>query len=173
MTMGRVSDLSNVSRRGFLIGTVSGALVLSARLPQALAQTKLYGGDAMPGGLKDDPRIFLSIAEDGNVRLLCNRAEMGQGVRTSWAMVVADELEAELDRFIVDQAAGDQARYGNQKTDGSRSMRHHFMPLRRIGAAARQMLEAEAAARWNVPVADVVAERHEVTPAKWPPLSLW
>jgi isoquinoline 1-oxidoreductase beta subunit len=153
----------NVSRRAVLLGLAAGTFVLSAPISRgALAQQPKYGGDAMPGGLKDDPRIFLSIADDGSVTLLCNRAEMGQGVRTSWAMVVADELEADLDRFTVLQAPGDESRFGNQNTDGSRSMRHHFAPLRRIGAAARQMLEGAAADSWSVPVAEVTAVNHEV-----------
>lgn len=161
--MAQTAEFANVSRRAVLYGLSAGGLALAIRLPSpAFAQARAYGGAAMSGGLKDDPRIFLSIAEDGGVTLLCNRAEMGQGVRTSWAMVVADELEADLGRFTVLQAPGDEALYGNQNTDGSRSMRHHFMPLRRIGAAARQMLEAEAAGRWNVPASEVRAENHEI-----------
>jgi isoquinoline 1-oxidoreductase beta subunit len=153
----------NVSRRKLLLGAAAGTFILAIRIPApTLAQEKKYGGDAMPGGLKDDPRIFLSIADDGTVNLLCNRAEMGQGVRTSWAIVVADELEADLARVKVLQAAGDQARYGNQNTDGSRSMRHHFQPLRRMAAAARRMLEEEAASRWGVPLSEVKADNHEV-----------
>ncbi|UOK73379.1 xanthine dehydrogenase family protein molybdopterin-binding subunit [Ancylobacter polymorphus] len=159
---GGSSGLANVSRRAFVLGLTAGALVLTARLSPASAQEKAYGGDAMPGGLKEDPRIFLAIQADGTVELLCPRAEMGQGVRTSWAMVVADELEGDFARFQVRQAPGDQARFGNQNTDGSRSMRHHFGPLRRIGAAARHMLQDEAAARWSVPVSEVHAEHHEV-----------
>ena len=156
-------ELTNVSRRTFLRGIAAGTFVLAVRMsPSAFAQDKKYGGEAMSGGLKDDPRIFLSIADDGTVSLLCNRAEMGQGVRTSWAMVAADELEADLARVKVLQASGDEARFGNQNTDGSRSMRHHFDPLRRIGAAARQMLEQEAAQRWRVPVSEVKADNHRV-----------
>jgi isoquinoline 1-oxidoreductase beta subunit len=156
-------ELTNVSRRTFLRGIAAGTFVLAVRMsPSAFAQDKKCGGEAMSGGLKDDPRIFLSIADDGTVSLLCNRAEMGQGVRTSWALVVADELEADLARVKVLQASGDEARFGNQNTDGSRSMRHHFDPLRRIGAAARQMLEQEAAQRWRVPVSEVKADNHRV-----------
>jgi isoquinoline 1-oxidoreductase beta subunit len=152
----------NVSRRALLLGFAASSLVLASG-PQALAaEEKKYGGEGMAGGLKDDPRIFLSIAENGAVTLLCNRAEMGQGVRTSFAMVVADELEADLTRFIVLQAPGDEERFGSQDTDGSRSMRHHFPALRHIGAAAKAMLEAEAAARWNVPAAEVHAALHKV-----------
>src|SRR5690606_38096407 len=55
--------------------------------------------------------------------------------------------------------------YGNQNTDGSRSMRHHFQALRRIGAAARTMLEQEAASRWDVPADEVRASGHQVTHA--------
>jgi isoquinoline 1-oxidoreductase beta subunit len=87
---------------------------------------------------------------------------MGQGVRTGMPMIVADELEADWARVRVVQATGDEARYGNQDTDGSRSTRHFFMPMRRCGAAARQMLEAAAAARWKVPVGEVQAKNSEV-----------
>ncbi|ENO78835.1 xanthine dehydrogenase family protein molybdopterin-binding subunit [Thauera sp. 63] len=152
----------NLGRRGFLRGLAAGSFVLAIGIRPARAEEMKYGAEAMSGGLKDDPRIFLSIEIDGTVSLLCHRAEMGQGVRTSWAMVVADELEADLGRVRVLQAPGNEARFGNQNTDGSRSMRHHFQALRRIGAAARQMLEQEAAVRWRVPVAEVRAQAHEV-----------
>jgi isoquinoline 1-oxidoreductase subunit beta len=161
--MTRTSEINNVARRSVLLGFAAGTFVLSARLSSpARAQEKKYGGEGMPGGLKDDPRLFLSIAEDGTVSLLCIRAEMGQGIRTGFGTVVADELEADLGRVKVLQAPGNQARFGNQDTDGSRSMRHHFEPLRRIAAAARQMLEQEAAARWSVPVTEVKAENHGI-----------
>ena len=160
------SGVFNLRRRATLLGLAAGTFVVATRLSSpAFAQEKKYGGDAMPGGLKDDPRVFLSIAENGTVTLLCNRAEMGQGIRTGWAMVVADELEADIGRLKVQQAPGDEARYGSQDTDGSRSMRHHFDPLRRIAAATRLMLEQEAAARWNVPVSEVKAANHEVVHA--------
>lgn len=132
----RIDVVTNISRRGALLGMAAGALILAARLPRAMAQERKYGGDAMEGGLKDDPRIFLSIADDGTITLLCQRAEMGQGIRTSWAAVVADELEADLARVRVHQAPGDEGRFGNQNTDGSRSMRQHFLPLRRFAASA-------------------------------------
>jgi len=73
-------------------------------------------------------------------------------------MIVADELEADWSRVRVAQAPGDEEKYGNQDTDGSRSLRHHIQPMRQCGAAARQMLEAAAAQRWGVPVAEVQAQ---------------
>ena len=84
----------------------------------------------------------------------CHRSEMGQGVRTGMPMVVADELEADWAQVRVAQAPGDEARYGNQDTDGSRStapLLHADAPLRR--RRARTMLEQAAAAQWGVPVA--------------------
>ena len=158
--------IANLSRRAVLAGSVAGGLVLAMRLPQsALAQTQKFAGEGMPNGLRDDPRIFVAIAEDGTVTVTCHRSDMGQGVRTSWPMVIADELDADWARIRVAQAWGDEQHFGNQDTDGSRSMRHHFAALRRIGAAVRQMLEAAAAAQWNVPVDQVAAQNHEVVHA--------
>ncbi|TWB39635.1 xanthine dehydrogenase family protein molybdopterin-binding subunit [Nitrospirillum pindoramense] len=157
--------ITNLSRRAVLMGLGAGTFVLAGGLgPAARAEDspKKYGGDAMPGGVKDDPRLFVAVAADGTVTILCHRAEMGQGVRTSWAMVIADEMDADWAKVRVDQAPGDEARYGNQNTDGSRSMRHHFQALRRIGAAARQMLAQAAASQWGVPVAEVTADHHSL-----------
>ena len=121
-----------------------------------------YGGDAMPGGTVDHPLAFVAIAADGTVTIVAHRVEMGTGIRTSLPMVVADEMEADWPRVKVVQADADEARYGNQNVDGSRSMRHFLAPMRRVGAAARQMLEAAAAARWGVPPGQVKAVKHEV-----------
>ena len=158
----------NVSRRAFL-GTVAvSGLVLAvgvARVRSAGGEAKKYGADSMPNGWVDDPLVFLAIGEDGTVTITCHRQEMGQGVRTSLPMVVADELEADWGRVRVQQATGDQERFGNQDTDGSRSMRHFFEPMRRCGASARTMLRQAGAARWGVPIGEVRALNHEVVHA--------
>jgi isoquinoline 1-oxidoreductase beta subunit len=159
--MTKTPEITNVARRSVLLGLAAGSFVLSVRLSSpAQAQDKKFGGDGMPGGVKDDPKLFLSVAEDGTVTLLCIRAEMGQGIRTGFGTVIADELGADLARVKVLQAPGNQAKFGNMDTDGSRSMRHHFGPLRRIAAATRQMLAEEAAAQWGVPVTEVKADNH-------------
>jgi isoquinoline 1-oxidoreductase beta subunit len=106
--------------------------------------------------------MFVAIGEDGTVTIVCHRSEMGQGVRTGMPMIVADELEADWKRVRVAQAPGDEKRFGNQDTDGSRSTRHFFEPMRRCGAAARMMLEAAAAQQWKVPVGEVEAKNHAV-----------
>ncbi len=159
---------AQLSRRGFLQGGL-GALTLAITAKGLITTvwaaepaTQKYGADSMPGGTVDDPLVFVSIAADGTVTIVAHRAEMGTGVRTSLPMVVADEMEARWDRVKVIQAQADEVRYGNQNVDGSRSVRHFLMPMRRVGAAARQMLEAAAAARWSVPLAEVKAVQHEV-----------
>lgn len=158
--------LENVSRRAVLLGLGAGALVLSLGLPAAAQDEPLkFGADAMPHGWRDDPRIFVAIDPDGTVTVTVHRSEMGQGVRTSIAMAVADELEADWDRVRVAQAPGDEPTYGNQDTDGSRSLRHFFDPMRRAGAAARRMLQEAAAAEWGVPVEEVTAENHVLSHA--------
>ena len=161
--------LANVSRRRFLQGmSALGGFVLAAGFPSAAraADPPKYGADGMPNGWRDDPLVFVAIAESGIVTIVCHRSEMGQGVRTGMPMIVADELEADWKRVRVMQAPGDEQRFGNQDTDGSRSTRHFFDPMRRCGAAARTMLEAAAAARWGVPASEVEAKNHEVVHAK-------
>ena len=159
--------VENVSRRTILktLG-IAGGLVLAApvmsRRAFAAYQT---GAGAMPHGTVVDPRVFVAIAPDGIVTIVAHRAEMGTGVRTSLPLIVAEEMEADWSRVKVVQAPGDEAKYGNQDTDGSRSTRHYLMPMREIGASARGMLEAAAAKRWNVPVTEVKAVNHEVVHA--------
>ncbi len=157
--------MANVSRREFLQGASAlGGLVLALGYSAALRaeDPPKYGADAMPHGWVDNPLVFVAIGEDGIVSIVCHRSEMGQGVRTSMPMIIADELEADWARVRVVQAPGDELRYGNQDTDGSRSTRHFFDPMRRCGAAARRMLEVAAAAHWQVPVGEVEARNHEV-----------
>ncbi len=159
--------VENVSRRTILktLG-IAGGLVLAAPVMsrQAFAAYQT-GAGAMPHGTVVDPRVFVAIAPDGIVTIVAHRSEMGTGVRTSLPLIVAEEMEADWSRVKVVQAHGDEVKYGNQDTDGSRSTRHYLMPMREIGASARGMLEAAAAKRWNVPVTEVKAVNHEVVHA--------
>lgn len=159
--------LLNVSRRGFLQSTsaAAGLVVAMQLLPPGTAhgfEPYPVGGLDMPHGLVTDPQVFVSIDPDGTVTIVAHRSEMGQGARTSLPMVVADELGADWARVRITQAPGDEPRYGNQDTDGSRSMRHHIQSMRQIGAAVRQMLEQAAAAEWDVDSSEVQAGVHEV-----------
>jgi isoquinoline 1-oxidoreductase beta subunit len=161
------SGIENVSRRGMLKGILSTTgLVLAVHVlpsrPALADDAPKWGADGMPHGTVNNPLAFVSIAPDGTVTIVCHRSEMGQGVRTGMPLIVADELEADWAKVKVAQAPGDEVKFGNQDTDGSRSTRHFFMPMRQVGAAARMMLEAAAAKRWGVDVSDVEAKNHEV-----------
>jgi isoquinoline 1-oxidoreductase beta subunit len=142
----------------------TGGLIIAMQVPglrAALAYAT--GAEKMPNGVRSDPRLFVSIAKDGTVTIVAARAEMGTGAaRTSLPLIIADELDADWARVRVVQGEGDEKKYGNQDTDGSRSVRHWLQPLRQCGATARRMLEEVAAKRWNVDVAEVAAAHHEV-----------
>jgi isoquinoline 1-oxidoreductase beta subunit len=149
-----------VSRRDFLGGVFSaGALVLGAAVIPRNAMA------ADNGDATWQPSVYLGLEPDGRVIIIAHRSEMGTGIRTSLPMVVADELEADWKRVKIEQATGD-AKYGNQDTDGSESIRDFYEPMRQAGATARVMLESAAASKWGVPVAECQAKNHEIVHLK-------
>jgi isoquinoline 1-oxidoreductase subunit beta len=117
--------------------------------------------EAAAGARTFEPNVYLAIDETGLVTIVAHRSEMGTGIRTGLPMVLADELEADWTRVKVVQAQGDP-KYGDQNTDGSRSMRQFYQPMREAGASARQMLEAAAAHIWGVNANDCHARNHMV-----------
>lgn len=96
------------------------------------------------------PNAWVRIMEDGSVQIVAPRPDCGQGTRTSLAMMVAEELDADWSRVKVVQADADDRLYGQQGVGGSGSVRGSFMPLRRAGAAAKMMLVSAVAASWHV-----------------------
>jgi isoquinoline 1-oxidoreductase beta subunit len=103
------------------------------------------------------PDIFLKIAGDGSVTIVAHRSEMGCGSRTALPLVVADELDADWSKVKIEQALGD-AKYGDQDTDGSHSVRSFFDQMRQVGATARAMLVSAAAAKWGASPNDCTTE---------------
>lgn len=97
-----------------------------------------------------EPNAWVRVDSDDWVTVTVGRSEMGQGVRTSLAMIVADEMDADWSKVRVLQAQADMVKYGNQGTGGSTSVRTSFGTLRRAGASARAMLLAAAARQWGV-----------------------
>jgi isoquinoline 1-oxidoreductase subunit beta len=156
--------VENVSRRSMLkaLGIAGGFVLAAPVMSRPAFAAYQTGADKMPHGVVVDPRVFVAIAPDGAVTIVAHRSEMGTGVRTSLPLIVAEEMDADWSRVHVQQAHGDEVKYGNQDTDGSRSTRHYLMPMRQIGASARTMLEQAAAKRWGVPVTEVKAVNHEV-----------
>ncbi|MEO1729806.1 MAG: molybdopterin cofactor-binding domain-containing protein [Pseudomonadota bacterium] len=162
------ASLTNVSRRAMLGGT--GLFVLSVSLagcntyvePDVDADA-FNLGDAGPSPLTEvaggdaTPSLWIAIEDNGAVKITCHRSEMGQQVWTSMAQIVADELEADWNSVEIVQAEGHE-RYGDQNTDGSRSVRYNFHRLRVAGAAMRHMLTEAAAMFWKVDAADCTAD---------------
>ena len=144
--------------------TMAGSLIVDFPLPlapcPALAQTA-------PSSSPFAPNAFIRIDRENVVTLVMPMVEMGQGVYTAMAMLLAEELEVGLDHIRLEHAPPDDARYANpllqsQITGNSTTIRAFWRPLRQAGAAARTMLIAAAAQRWSVDAASCHAERGEV-----------
>ncbi|HBL27742.1 MAG TPA: twin-arginine translocation pathway signal protein [Acidobacteria bacterium] len=152
-----------VSRRTFLTHSAlaGGGLLIGLALPSPVRRLFAQeGGGAAAPAVK--PNAFLRIAPDDTVTIFLKHSEMGQGIATSLPMAVAEELECDWSRVRSEHAPA-HADYGHtvyrmQMTGGSTSTWESFDQLRLAGAAAREMLIAAAAARWNVPAAECRAE---------------
>ncbi|HTZ96139.1 MAG TPA: xanthine dehydrogenase family protein molybdopterin-binding subunit [Terriglobales bacterium] len=147
--------MSSLSRREFLaVGAAAGAgLVIGFYLPH---------GPSTPGNGSFSPNAFLKIAPDGKITAVVARSEMGQGVRTSLPMILAEELDADWKQITVEQAGTDTSVYGDELTGGSASVRVSWVPLRQAGAAAREMLITAAALQWGVPRSSCTSENSSV-----------
>ena len=149
---------SLISRRFFIknVSLFSGGLVLACDMgsEDAIAIPKSSNGNF-------SPNLFVELKPNGDLILTASRSEMGQGVRTSLTSVIADEMDAEWSRVTVKQAPGDDA-YGNQNTDGSRSIRTIYEPMRKMGAMARAMLISAAAKQWGISEALCSSELHHI-----------
>ena len=152
-------SLKKLSRRAFVGGTAVFAIGAFSASAQAFPRWPT-GGEKMPNGLIEDPLVFVTIDKNGTVTLVAHRSEMGTGSRTTLPMIMADEMEADWARVKIVQAEGDEPKYGNQNTDGSRSLRHHIQPARRIGGAVRTMIQRAAAAQWGVAPSEVIVKDH-------------
>jgi isoquinoline 1-oxidoreductase subunit beta len=157
-----MNRLENVSRRQFLHGvSTAGAFVLAARVvpTSLLAQQAGFRTQAESSPL--NPSVYLGIRPDGTVFIVTHRSEMGTGIRTTLPQVAADELDADWSRVTIEQGIGD-ARYGDQNTDGSRSIRDFYDAFRHAGAAARAMLVTAAAGQWGISSAECITRNHQV-----------
>jgi isoquinoline 1-oxidoreductase subunit beta len=140
-----VERAASPSRRRVLTG---GALVIAFALPGPLRRARAAPGAAFR------PSAYLRIGADDRITVLVGVSEMGQGAHTALPMLVAEELDADWSRVSVEQAPVDAA-FANpmfklQVTGGSTSVTGHWDPLRKAGAAAREMLVKAAAQRWKV-----------------------
>ena len=152
-----MEGIQNMSRRNFVkvFGLASGGLIIGCQFSAEKEIVRIDDGTTFA------PNLFIQLKKDGKLILLCSRSEMGQGIRTSMTSAIADEMDADWSYVQVTQATGDK-KFGNQNTDGSRSVRTILEPMRQLGAAARSILIAAAAKKWQVPESDCKAEMHYV-----------
>src|SRR2546422_927746 len=157
----RERDMSatQITRREFLETAGVAGLVIGFHLPAT-------GRKAMRGGAAAAfvPNAWLRIGADESVLVVVDRSEMGQGVTTSLPMLLAEELEADWSKVRIESAPADKAYvnpmlFGMQGTGGSSSVRAAYTPLRKAGAAAREMLLSAAAETWGVDKATCRAEK--------------
>ena len=160
-----MSTPTQVTRRAFLetAGAAGAGLVISFYLPSGLRFRSPTAGPFAPNA-------WLRIGEDESVLVIVDRSEMGQGVTTALPMLLAEELEADWSRIRIEFAPADKAytnpMFGMQGTGGSTSVRAAYTPLRKAGAAARELLVAAAAQTWGVEKAECGAERGAVVHAR-------
>ena len=152
----------SLDRRSFLrVSALAGGGLMIAAYVDPFGDLFAQGQQAAP---PPDPNAFLQIGADGRVTIIGKNPEIGQGIKTTLPMLIADELD--VDWSVVTVVQGDlDAKYGQQSAGGSTAVPNNYTGHRRIGAAARQMILAAAAANWNVPVTELTTASGRVTHA--------
>ena len=153
---------SQNNRRDFLkkISLTGGGLMLGFTLFEDLTAQPLNTIALDAASL--DFNSFLSIASNGTITISSPNPELGQNIKTSFAMIVADELDADWSKVVVVQPPLDTKKFQRQLTGGSGAIPHSWPRLRSAGATARQMLINAAAQQWNVPSAECTTENGQV-----------
>ncbi|MCB9176682.1 MAG: xanthine dehydrogenase family protein molybdopterin-binding subunit [Caldilineae bacterium] len=158
------------TRRGFLIATglSGGGLAIGLGLGLPALRLRIAEGlsDSPVGGDQPrDPAAWFELLPDGRLRLHLNKVEMGQGVHTALAQVVADELELPLDRLELVQATTEHGPADPFGTAGSTSVAALWLPLREAAASLRELLRERAAAQLDLPAESLVARHAGFQPA--------
>ncbi|WP_035981800.1 molybdopterin cofactor-binding domain-containing protein, partial [Bradyrhizobium sp. STM 3843] len=163
--MTATTKLSEVSRRGLLAGGLATGFLFAFHLPVRGANEPLQPADVTDG--KFAPNAFIRIDETGRTTLVMPQVEMGQGIYTSIAMILAEELDADLAQVVLEHAPPNDKLYGNpvfglQVTGNSNSVRAWWSALRKAGASARALLVQAAAAQWQVEPSSCTTSKGEV-----------
>ena len=162
----RTASADNVTRRSVLKAgaAIGGGLLIGVQF------ARVGHAEQAPAGGEFMPNAFIRIEPSGAISLIMNQVEMGQGTYTSLPMLIAEELEVDLQQVRIEHAPPDERRYANpilqlQATGGSTSVRGYWKPLREAGAAARVMLIGAAAKTWQVRAEECRAINAEVVHA--------
>ena len=160
----KTSNKINFSRRSFLQTSTlaSGGMLIGFNLFTACKEDVKPPVDL---SLLDynDFNAFIKISDEGKVTIFSPNPEIGQGVKTSMPMLIAEELDVAWEDVHVAQGVLDTKNYSRQVAGGSQSLRHGWEPLRQTGATARQMLVNAAAAKWGVLPAECKTKNGVIT----------
>ena len=152
------SDIQQVNRRTFLkLSTaIGGGLMLGFRWMSANA------AEAKAAAVTFAPNAFLRLAPNGQITLLSQNPEVGQGIKTAFPMIIAEELDVDWKDVAIEQAPLDTTHYERQVAGGSGSIRSSYTTLREAGASARALLVSAAAQRWNVKASECTTAQSRV-----------
>jgi isoquinoline 1-oxidoreductase subunit beta len=159
----KISD--GVSRRALLTAGLAGGFLLAFHLPVRAVNEPVQPPDVADG--KFAPNAFIRIDEAGHTTLVMPQVEMGQGIYTAVATILAEELDADFSSIMLEHAPANEKLYANpafgiQATGGSTSVRAFWKPLRDAGASARAMLVQAAAQQWQVEPSSCTTSKGEV-----------
>jgi isoquinoline 1-oxidoreductase beta subunit len=152
-----------VDRRQFLrVSALAGGGVLLATYiePVANASARLAGAPKTAADFQ--PNAFIRITPDGSITIIAKNPEIGQGVKTMLPMIIADELDADWSKVKIEQAPLDTTKFQRQSAGGSTATPTNWMPMRKVGAAARAVLVSAAAQTWNVPESELTTSASTV-----------
>jgi len=150
---------STLGRRQFIqvVSMASAGLAIGFKMPGTKNGKEIFEESANNFA----PDAWLRIDSSGDIVVVISKSEMGQGISTSMAMLLAEELEADWTKVRFERASADD-KFGNMSTGGSSTTRSMWKPLRQAGAAAREMLITAASQKWNVPRESCRAENGSV-----------
>jgi isoquinoline 1-oxidoreductase beta subunit len=156
---------ARVDRRQFLrVSALAGGGLLLGTFLDATATGELLAAGAPRRPAADfTPNAFIRLSPDGSVTIIAKNPEVGQGIKTMLPMLIAEELDVDWASVKIEQAGLDTTKFTNQVAGGSTATPNHWLPLRRVGAAARAMLVGAAAQTWGVPAAECETASGTVT----------